>query len=77
MIREPVVAGTFYPSDPELKVFQPKEPDNQPYFNAMHRVSSHLPAYQEQLACNSSLLRFSSVLLAITRLLKAQATNRR
>lgn len=65
------------PSILESSVFGPKNPVNKPYFGAMHGISPSIPVFQAQLACRPVLLRFNSVFLAITRLLNAQATNRR
>ena len=50
---------------------------NRSYFSRVHGVSLLVSLFQAQLACNAGWLRLSSVRFAITRLLSAQATNRR
>jgi len=46
-------------------------------FSGAHAISLLVSVFQAQLACKAGRPRFSSVRLAITRLLNAQATNRR
>ena len=58
-------------------IFGLKNPVNEPYFYTMHGISPSIPGFQAQLACKPGVLRFNSVFFAITRLLNAQATNRR
>jgi len=43
----------------------------------MHGISPSITEFQAQLAWMPHVLRFNSVFLAITKLLNAQATNRR
>jgi len=61
----------------KTSVFVLKKSVNKPYFGTMRGISPSIPVFQAQLACGPGLLRFNSVFLAITRLLNAQATNRR
>ena len=65
------------PSTFESSVFGPQNPVNKLHFCSMHGISPSITEFQAQLAWMPHVLRFNSVFLAITKLLNAQATNRR
>jgi len=62
---------------PEIRGCPAEKSERKAYFNANHGTSPPIPVFQTQFACKLGVYRLNSFVFAITRLLNAQATNRR
>lgn len=65
------------PSNLNYSVSESENPANTVNYCSTHGIYPLIPVFQAQLACKPDVLRFNRFFFAITRLLNAQATNKR